>query len=81
MTASGFSSAIFTDAQTAPPDETPALMPSSRAKRRAVFSASICGISIIRSTRFGSKIVGKYSCGQRRIPAILEPSEGCKPTI
>lgn len=36
ITASGFSSAIFTEAHTAPED-VPALIPSSRAKRRAVF--------------------------------------------
>ncbi len=37
ITASGFSSAIFTEAHTAPPEDVPALIPSSRAKRRAVF--------------------------------------------
>ncbi len=41
ITASGFSSAILIDAQTAPPEDVPALIPSIRANLRMVFSASI----------------------------------------
>ena len=35
----------------------------------------------LRSTRRASKMLGRYSCGQRRMPGIAAPSAGCTPTI
>ena len=35
----------------------------------------------MRSTRVGSKIFGRYSLGQRRMPGMCEPSLGWQPTI
>ena len=68
-------------AHSAPPDEMPAKMPSSRASRRVVSSASACDTSITRSTRFQSQIFGRYCGGHLRMPGICEPSEGWQPTI
>lgn len=66
---------------TQPPDDTPAKMPSQRASARMVSSASCCVMSSVWSTRLPSKMDGMYSAGQRRMPGMLAPSAGCRPTI
>ena len=66
---------------TQPPEETPAQMPSTRASARVVSSASACVMSSVRSTRVPSKMLGRYSAGHRRMPAMAAPSAGCSPTI
>lgn len=50
-------------ADTAPPEDTPARTPSTRASARMVSSASLCEISITLSTADASKIEGTYSFG------------------
>ena len=65
----------------APPAEIPAKIPSSRARRRAVSSASPCVTDSVRSTRVPSKIFGRYSTGHFRIPGMDAPSAGWAPTI
>jgi cysteine synthase len=68
-------------ADTAPPDDTPAKIPSCVAKSRVVCSVATCETSIIVSTLVASNIFGKYCVGQRRMPAIFAPSSGCTPMI
>ena len=68
-------------AATAPPEEMPAKMPSFAASSSVVRSASVWLTSMVRSTRVASKMEGRYSSGQRRIPGIDEPSVGVTPTI
>lgn len=68
-------------ADTAPPEDTPAMMPSTRARARMHSSASRCVMSITLSTREASKIWGRYAGGHRRIPGIDDALAGCSPTI
>ena len=46
-----------------------------------VCSARSWSMSMTRSTRDSSKMLGRYSLGQRRMPGIEAPSVGCRPTI
>ena len=59
----------------------PQKIPSSRANRRVISSDSAWDTSMTRSTRLGSKIFGRYSLGQARMPGICEPGDGCTPMI
>lgn len=57
--------------------EMPPKMPSSRASRRAISSASAWETSTVRSTAEGSKILGTYSGGHARMPGILDLGRLC----
>jgi hypothetical protein len=59
MTASFTSAESLIAAASPPPDEMPAKMPSSRARRRVISSLSSWFTSITRSTRGRSKIFGR----------------------
>jgi hypothetical protein len=41
------------------------------------YQAPFCHLGV----KLTSKILGRYAFGQRRMPAMEEPSEGCSPTI
>src|SRR5664279_4831053 len=68
MVAFSISYASCKATETAPPDEIPAKIPSSQAKRLVISSASLCDTDSTRSTRERSKISGRYASGHLRIP-------------
>ena len=76
MTPLSSSEASLKAADAPPPLLIPAKIPSVLASLRLIAVASASDISIIRSTRFGSNILGKYASGHLRIPGIDESSVG-----
>lgn len=65
---------------TAPPELTPQKMPSRTAMTHGILGILLMNIQH-RIHQRSVKIPGIYSAGQRRIPGILLPSSGCRPTM